>query len=283
MPPARRGAHGSGDGSRQVLEPFELAEHEQSGNALNPNVVGTHVLDDVRRVSPDVHVHWAAVADKLGNHEATDELLHLLHQVVEHSKSAPPVIQFVGVEGGEGASTIAALFANAAVDVGVGRVLLFSDFANEIEKENPDAPDGITARPPDDHTSWDEDGVVRAEKLDPDPIDNRGLYICPILSLLAERSGYQHGALPDTAVVLEAMRSHFRLIIVDSGPALTEKSALRVCRSVDGVILVVEADKTSTARAQGAIKRIRGAGGHLLGAILNRKRPLLPKLLVGQL
>jgi len=283
MPPARRGTLSNGSSTRQVLDPLQLADEDQSGHALSPHVVGTHVLDDIRRVSPDVHVHWADVADQLGNHEATDELLHLLHQVVEHSKSAPPVIQFVGVEGGEGASTIAALFANAAVDVGVGRVLLFSDFANEIENENVAAREGITFRSSDNELPRDESSPVCPEDVDSEPIDNRGLYICPMLSLMAERSGFQQNPLPDTAVVLDAMRSHFRLIIVDAGPALTEKNALRVCRSVDGVILVIESDKTSTARAQGAIKRIRGAGGHLLGAILNRKQPLLPRLFVGQL
>jgi Mrp family chromosome partitioning ATPase len=50
---------------------------------------------------------------------------------------------------------------------------------------------------------------------------------------------------------------------------------------VDGVILVVEADRTPVVEAESAKRNLDRAGARILGAVLNRQRSYLPAMLQG--
>jgi Mrp family chromosome partitioning ATPase len=78
---------------------------------------------------------------------------------------------------------------------------------------------------------------------------------------------------------LEQLRGQYAVIIVDCPPILIDGSWAAVLRAVDGVILVVEAEKTRSAVLRSTIKMIGEVGGHILGIVFNRRRQYIPRFL----
>lgn len=70
-------------------------------------------------------------------------------------------------------------------------------------------------------------------------------------------------------------RECFDLVLVDSPPA-TNVNAAAFTRSVDGVILVVEAEKTRRPVADNAKNIILSNGGSILGIVFNKRRNYIP-------
>lgn len=76
--------------------------------------------------------------------------------------------------------------------------------------------------------------------------------------------------------VLQEMKEGYDFLIFDSAPlscAETETLASRV----DGLVLVLEAEKTSWEAAQSAHKKLKSANVGLKGVILNKKRYYIPE------
>ena len=82
---------------------------------------------------------------------------------------------------------------------------------------------------------------------------------------------------PDQRVSLQAapqwwakLRQMAGWVIVDA-PALERSSAaLTMASCVDGIVLVVEADRTNAVDVAGASRDLEAAGGHVIGAVMNR-------------
>lgn len=113
---------------------------------------------------------------------------------------------------------------------------------------------------------------VLSGEADPDSC----LYPCEVPSLTVLPSG-QTAASP--AVLLSGKRfqqtlQHFRhtfdLVIIDSPPVLTVSDSLIMAPLVDGVVFVVDAQKTNRMSAQRAIAAITQVKGTVVGAVLNR-------------
>jgi capsular exopolysaccharide synthesis family protein len=79
--------------------------------------------------------------------------------------------------------------------------------------------------------------------------------------------------------LLAEVKRRFDFVIIDSAPVLDFPDAHALAPKVDGLVLVVEADKTPVDEAQRAKRVIEDAGGRLLGVILNRQRDYTPRLL----
>ncbi|QUL37674.1 polysaccharide biosynthesis tyrosine autokinase [Erythrobacter sp. JK5] len=73
---------------------------------------------------------------------------------------------------------------------------------------------------------------------------------------------------------IEKSRHEYSLIIFDSCPVMGLADAPLLSRLVDGTIFVLEANKVHFGQAKAAIKRVRGAGGNILGVILTKYRAL---------
>ncbi|HEY3277991.1 MAG TPA: CpsD/CapB family tyrosine-protein kinase [Syntrophorhabdaceae bacterium] len=73
------------------------------------------------------------------------------------------------------------------------------------------------------------------------------------------------------------LKEKFDLIIVDSPPALTLPDGPAIVARVDGVILVVEAEKTRWQVAREAKELILESGGTLLGIVFNKQRSYIPR------
>jgi Mrp family chromosome partitioning ATPase len=79
--------------------------------------------------------------------------------------------------------------------------------------------------------------------------------------------------------LLQKARELFQYVVID-GPSLGEHpESLLLSRKADGVILVVESERTRKQSALWAKRQIEMAGGTLLGVLLNRRKHRIPQWL----
>ncbi|MCA9464905.1 MAG: hypothetical protein KC643_05615 [Nitrospira sp.] len=81
----------------------------------------------------------------------------------------------------------------------------------------------------------------------------------------------------------EKLRSQFEFVVVDSPPMSISTDGLSVCAASDGVILVVEAEKTRTQVIASLRDRIAQHGGKVQGVVFNRQRHYIPEWLYRRL
>ncbi|HKV09569.1 MAG TPA: polysaccharide biosynthesis tyrosine autokinase, partial [Thermoanaerobaculia bacterium] len=73
---------------------------------------------------------------------------------------------------------------------------------------------------------------------------------------------------------LKAVRNRFDYVVVDTPPALAVTDATLVGMLVDGVVLTLRSGKVTRDEARSCRDKLRRAGIKILGAVLNRHRPL---------
>ncbi|MEO0462989.1 MAG: polysaccharide biosynthesis tyrosine autokinase [Pseudomonadota bacterium] len=73
---------------------------------------------------------------------------------------------------------------------------------------------------------------------------------------------------------IEEQRQNYSMILIDSSPVLGLADAPEIAQNVDATIFVIEANRTSFAQARTAVKRLKGVGGNVIGAILTKYRAL---------
>jgi len=97
------------------------------------------------------------------------------------------------------------------------------------------------------------------------------------LSPLGGSAGVDGGPLKTQG--LNAWRDRFDAIAIDCGSLEKSFDLLRVAREADGVVLVVEAGRTSKSQIDRAAKLVSESGGTLLGFVLNKRRYPIPRWL----
>jgi Mrp family chromosome partitioning ATPase len=100
------------------------------------------------------------------------------------------------------------------------------------------------------------------------------------LSILAGRGKGKHGASSFSpskfAGLMEVYKSHFNVIIVDI-PAPSElNGSILLASELDGVVLVLEAERADGRVALRMKEQLGDAGAHLLGVVLNKRRQYIP-------
>jgi len=75
------------------------------------------------------------------------------------------------------------------------------------------------------------------------------------------------------------LKQKFNFIIFDAAPALEFPDSYALAPKVDGIILVVESEKTLVVDAQRAKRDLERAGGRILGVVLNRHKDYTPAAL----
>ena len=75
------------------------------------------------------------------------------------------------------------------------------------------------------------------------------------------------------------LRKRADLVVVATPPVLVSPLAMAIAPTVDGVILVVEAEGTRVAVARAARDALAGSGANLLGVVLNKRRFPVPQTL----
>lgn len=71
---------------------------------------------------------------------------------------------------------------------------------------------------------------------------------------------------------LERCRERYDLVIVDSSPVMGLADAPLIAQHVDGVIFIVEANRSHHGQAKTALRRLRSAGANVIGTVLTKYR-----------
>lgn len=85
------------------------------------------------------------------------------------------------------------------------------------------------------------------------------------------------------ATLIGELSAQFDYTVVDVSPVNRYADASVLASRVDGVILVVEADRTPVVDAETAKRNLDKVGARVLGVVLNRRRSYVPELLQGLL
>ncbi len=93
------------------------------------------------------------------------------------------------------------------------------------------------------------------------------------------------GLLARSGVVrekLDLLKQSFDYIIFDGHAIMGSSEAALIANQFDGVIMVIECEKTKWEVAQMAIEKLRMVNGNVIGVILNKRRYYIPKVLYGK-
>jgi len=178
------------------------------------------------------------------------------------------VIQFIGSKAGEGTSTLIREFALTVAQHSSKPVLLI-----EADSNAPSQAQAFTlgAKPPLDY-------VLREGK----PLNGVTSQIEQSNLFLASLSSNFFRSLTDRSFfhstdMWKEVRNQFSLILIDSSPVNASPDGLAICEFVDGVVLVLAAEKTRSAVAQNVKKEILRREGNLLGIVFTKRKFHIPK------
>ncbi len=182
-------------------------------------------------------------------------------------------VLFVGSRSNEGTSTIVRQLART-VSWKIGRNVLLVD----LDRSRPDLHVYTNLKPEMDIPEADRTG---------DPIESlcrveeSSLYVMPLFQQTAGaprtiESARERG-------FWEPLKDRFDLIIVDTPPAMMFPDGLGIVSHVDGVILVVRAEKTRWPVALSVKEKILNHGGNLLGMVFNDRHYYIPQWLYKRL
>jgi protein-tyrosine kinase len=201
-----------------------------------------------------------------GGAALTKEML-LLHQSIDLMLEGAQrrVVHFTAARPGEGTSTVVRAYGRALSEV-MRRSVLIID-ANETHPDQ-HLHFAMTAAP-----DTDEMVALGAMDLAIYPSAYPNLSISP----LSPRAPWLPSVFDPDAVAeaFARLRNRFDAVLVDSSPVL-RPGTMALSSKADGVVLVIEAEKTRWPVAMQAKQRIEGSGGTLLGVVLNKRRYHIP-------
>ena len=182
-------------------------------------------------------------------------------QCMANGKSAPKVVGVTSCTRGEGVSTVAERLAVHAAG-SLARPILLIDVANSLAS---------TGRTFGRHEASGLSDLLAGEAgpsecVQQSPIDH--LFI-----LNGGRSGVSAGAnfAPTrVAEVLQSLRAEFGFIVLDLPTVSDVSICLSLAGALDGVLLVVEAERVRGHVVQRCKRQLDEAGARLLGVVLNK-------------
>jgi capsular exopolysaccharide synthesis family protein len=193
---------------------------------------------------------------------------------LEAARSELKTVMLASALAGEGVSTVVLGLAATMAEGAAQGVLVI-----DLNSANPDLADRLGLSPT----------VGLGELLAKDTAPADAIVESPIPRLFLLGQGKvssdfsQPGSLALFEELLRSLRSQFDYVILDGGALRSAPDSLLVSGKVDGVVLVVQAERTGSDVVRDASDQLRMAGANLLGAVLNRRRNYLPKFLARRL
>jgi protein-tyrosine kinase len=177
------------------------------------------------------------------------------------------IIQFIGSHPGEGTSTIARDFARFSA-TRLGKKVLFLE--------------GDPANPSQSFSGGSrmvslEETVRRGEEVEKVFAQSKETGLAVGLVAREEGSLIHFLESEDRAPIWERLKMHYDLVVIDSPPLSTSAAGLAFCRRADGVVLVLEAERTRGPVAERAKEQIQKNGGNILGVVFNKRKFYIPK------
>ena len=178
------------------------------------------------------------------------------------------VIQFIGPQGGEGTSTVVRDFAMVSA-ARFGKTVLLLD----ADPQSPSQHLFFRLQP---ESGWEE--ILRNKRTFKKAIRRIGktslhVYPTPPGSASLPEALFS----PGIKEFWDAAKEKFDLVLIDSAPASASPDGVSLSRYVDGVVLVLGADKTRKPVAEDLKHRILRNGGNLLGMVFNNRRFHIPE------
>jgi protein-tyrosine kinase len=180
------------------------------------------------------------------------------------------VIQFIGSRKGEGTSTLVREFALVSAQHSLKPVLLVeADLMQPCQYQA----FGIEAKSPLDHVLKEGkalDGVVSQ-------VEKSNLFLATLSSKV--QSALTARTFFNPTDMWKIVREQFSLILIDSSPASVTADSLALCETVDGIVLVVEAENTRSAVVKKVRDQILMQEGNLLGIVFTKRKMYIPEFL----
>jgi len=197
----------------------------------------------------------------------------ILRRLAWPANGSPSPLEALGVtscHAGEGVSTVAARLAAAAASLGNQDILLVdAHFAEPTLHET------FCMEPKAGLAEALLERVDLSELVRPTSVEHLSLLGAGLLHAESCRA-YDAACLAET---VEALKGRFGLVIFDLPPVARESAAVRLASLLDGVLLVVEAERVRWQVARRTKKLLTRAGAPVLGAVLNKRRQHIPSWL----
>jgi len=244
----------------KIYEALEKAQRERKGEKKPPLFV---VLSPGERPSTGFEV------------AAENEMVALSRNIDALLETSPKkVIQFIGSQGGEGTSTVVRDFAMVSA-ARFGKTVLLLD----ADPGSPSQHLFFNLQP---KFGWEE--ILRNKRTFKKAICRIGdtklhVYPTPPGSASLPEALFS----PGIKEFWEATKEEFDLVLLDSAPASASPDGISLSRYVDGVVLVLEAEKTRKPVAENLKNQIVQNGGNLLGMVFNNRRYHIPEAIYKRL
>jgi protein-tyrosine kinase len=242
----------------KIYEALEQAQKEKK--VVEPPLPPVAEVEPVYTQETDIYSFELEMEEEMSN------LYHTIESLLPGSRRK--IIQFIGSGEGEGTSTIAREFARVAI-MRMGHSVLLLD----ADRQNPTQHFFCNVSP-----EFCLDDVIQNGADDPE----KALYRVGASNLfvsLISRNPASAGNIFDSSAldrVWDALRMRFDFILIDSPPATTSPDGFAIFRKADGVVIVVEADKTRWPVVESVREKIVQHGGRLLGVVLNKRKFYIP-------
>jgi Mrp family chromosome partitioning ATPase len=244
----------------KIYEALEKAQRERRGQKKPPLFV---VLSPGERPASGFEV------------AAENEMVVLSRNIDALLPNTPrKMIQFIGAQGGEGTSTVIQDFAMVSA-ARLGKSVLLLD----ADPQNPCQHLFFHLQP---KFGWEE--ILRNKRTFKKAICRIGdtsLYVYP--NPPGSASLPKDLFSPEIKEFWEEAKEKFDLVLIDSAPASASPDGIALSRFMDGVVLVLEADKTRKPVAENLKNQIVQSGGNLLGMVFNNRRYHIPDLVYKRL
>ena len=253
-----------------IYEALELAQREMRGSQLGPQIT----LPEEVSAKAEISVKKIPLkGEQSGNsaYLAMDREMYCLYQNIEHLLPTPSkTILFIGLQGGEGVSTIVRDFARMAT-TRLDKSVLIMDAAHHNPSQHLFF--GIKGE-----AGW-KDVMVKGDSVNKSchQAGNTKLFLAPISPqhvLTQHVNGH-----PAATGFLEGLKNKFDFILIDSSPAITSPDSIAISRFTDGVVLIVEAERTRKQVVENVKNKIVRNGGNILGVIFNKRKFYIPEFM----
>lgn len=205
----------------------------------------------------------------------SSEMARLHHQVeFLLANKSNKLIQFMGFRRQEGVSTIVREFAKVAVERHNKSVLIL-----DATYQDPSRRININFMCEYGWLDLIEEGHLIDKAFF--KIDDSNLYFAPISVQASLISPVKD--LSMTVDLWDKLKERFDLILIDSSSDADTAESISISGNVDGVVLVLEAEKTRRQSVLSIKNRILSNGGTILGVIFNKRKFYIPEFIFKRL
>ncbi|MEO8324614.1 MAG: hypothetical protein ABI618_02115 [Nitrospirota bacterium] len=197
-----------------------------------------------------------------------EEMARLFHNVTGLlPDSQRGIIQFIGSQKNEGTSTISrefGLFLAAKANKSI--LLVDADRTHLPQHQALGVPPKISLQWIVNYGGSMEEAIC--------PIKISQLFLCRLYEESGKKS--RSAFMVNHSELWSRLRKRFDFILIDSSSMGASDEAFSLCSSMDGVILVVEAEKTRSRVVANLKTRVGQSEGRVLGLVFNKQRYYIP-------